>query len=216
MTSHGLSVPRSFGLAALLLLTGLGSASAQTIGFSQVGTESDWRTAFSADMKSEASRRGINLLFADAQQSAERQKEAIRSFIASHVDAIVVAPVVVTGWTPVLQEAQAAGIPVFIADRAVDADPSLFAARIAANFNLEGRLAGAWLAQAAKGRCNIVELQGTPNSAPAIERRKGFASIISQFPDMRIVMSKSGDFTTAGGRNAMESIIAETNGLKGI
>jgi len=203
-------------LLPLLLLTALRCASAQTIGFSQVGTESGWRTAFSADMKAEAGRRGINLLFSDAQQSSERQKEAIRGFIASHVNAIIVAPVVVTGWTPILQEAKDANVPVFIADRAVDADPSLFVTRIAANFNLEGRLAGAWLAQASRGRCNIVELQGTPDSAPTIERRNGFASIISRFPDMRIVVSKTGNFTMAGGRGAMAGIIAETGGLKDI
>lgn len=124
-------------VAAAFLIFGA-TASAETVGFSQVGTESDWRTAFSADMQAEAKLRGIDLKFDDAQQSIERQIAAIRRFIAQRVDAIVIAPVVVTGWTPVLQEAQAAHIPVFIADRAVDADPSLFVARIAADFNLEG------------------------------------------------------------------------------
>ena len=203
-------------LAAVLVLPTLSRAMALTVGFSQVGTESDWRTAFSADMQAEAKRRGITLLFADAQQSVERQITAVRGFITQRVDAIVIAPVVVTGWAPILKEAQAANIPVFIADRAVDVDASLFTARIAANFNLEGRLAGAWLAQASKGRCNILELQGTRDSAPAIERRKGFDNIINQFPDMRIVFSRNGDFTTEGGQKAMEELITETHGLQGI
>ena len=132
------------------------------------------------------------------------------------MDAIVIAPVVVTGWDPVLREAQAAHIPVFIVDRAVDSDPSLFVARIAADFNLEGRLAGAWLAQASKGVCNIVELQGTIGAAPTIERKQGFLAIITQFPGMRIVRSESGDFTTEGGQRVMESMIKATNGLQGI
>ena len=203
-------------LTTALLFPALAGAMGQTIGFSQVGTESDWRTAFSANMKAEAQNRGIKLLFADAQQRPESQIAAVRDFIAQRVDAIVIAPVIVTGWTPVLKEAQAANIPVFIADRAVDVDSSLFTARIAANFNLEGRLAGAWLAQASKGRCNIVELQGTRNSAPAIERRKGFDTIIAQFSDMRIVLSRGGDFTTEGGRSAMEEAIKQTNGLQGV
>jgi len=205
------------GLAAgALIALAAGSASAQTIGFSQVGSESDWRTAFSADMKAEAQKRGIDLKFSDAQQKEENQLKAVRSFIAQKVDAIVIAPVVVTGWDQVLKEAQAAKIPVFIADRAVESDPSLFVTRIAADFNLEGRLAGAWLAQASKGNCNVVELQGTVGSAPAIERKKGFESVIALFPNIKIVKSQSGDFTTSGGKEVMESFIKATDGLKGI
>ncbi len=67
------------------------SASAQTIGSSQVGSESDWRTAFSADMKAEAEKRGIKLKFSDAQQKEENQLKAVRSFIAQKVDAIIIA-----------------------------------------------------------------------------------------------------------------------------
>ena len=47
-----------------------------------------------------------------------------------------------------------------------------------------GFLAGAGLAQASKGNCKIVELQGTVGSAPAIERKKGFEAVISNFPNM--------------------------------
>ena len=75
----------------------------------------------------------------------------MRRFIAERVDAIIIAPVVVTGWTPVLKEARAANIPVFIADRSVDAEPSLFVARIGNDTNLEGR-SGRVLAGSGKSR----------------------------------------------------------------
>jgi len=207
---------RFVSFMAAALLTMATAASAETVGFSQVGTESDWRTAFTADMQAEAKIRGINLHFDDAQGRVDQQFAAVRHFIAERVDAIVIAPVVVTGWTPVLQEAQAAHIPVFIADRAVEANPSLFVARIAADFNLEGRLAGSWLAQASRGRCAIVELQGTSGAAPTIERKKGFATVISQFPGMRIIRSEVGDFTTEGGRRVMAEFIKSTDGLKDV
>jgi simple sugar transport system substrate-binding protein len=193
------------------------SAFAVTIGFSQVGDEGDWRPAFSKDMQAEAKKEGIDLKFADAQGKQEEQLKAVRAFIAQRVDAIIIAPVVVTGWDQVLKEAQRAKIPVFLADRDVDVtDKSLFVARISADFNLEGKLAGAWLAAASKGTCDIVELQGTVGSAPAIERKKGFESVISQFPNMKIVRSQSGEFTTEGGKKVMEAFIKATNNLKGI
>ncbi len=177
-------LPRFLAVALLLAAT---PAIAETIGFSQIGSESDWRTAFSTDMRAEAKLRGIDLRMEDADGSAERQIAAVRRFIADKVDAIVIAPVVVPGWTPVLKEARAANIPVFIADRSVDADPSLFVARIGNDTNLEGRLAASWLAQASRGQCGIVELQGSVGAGPTIGRKTGFAAVIAQFPGMRIV-----------------------------
>jgi ABC-type sugar transport system substrate-binding protein len=202
---------------ALSLAFAANSASAVTIGFSQVGDEGDWRPAWSKNMQDEAKAEGIDLKFADAQGKEEEQLKAVRAFIAQKVDAIIIAPVVVTGWDQVLKEAKAAGIPVFLADRDVDTqDKSLFVTRISADFNLEGRLAGAWLAQATVGNCNIVELQGTTGAAPAIERKKGFEAVISNFPNMKIVKTQSGNFTTDGGKQVMEAFIKATDGLKGI
>jgi ABC-type sugar transport system substrate-binding protein len=207
---------RRFVIVVVTSLLAASAARGETIGFAQVGTESDWRTAFSADMKAEAARRGITLLFSDADNNAARQREAVRGFIAAHVDAIVIAPVVVTGWSETLQAAKAAGIPVFIADRAVDASPDLFVARIAADFNLEGRLAGAWLAQAARGSCGILELRGTEGAEPTIQRHKGFLAVVSQFPNMRILRSAGGGFTSQGGKRAMIDFIHAAGGLKDV
>jgi simple sugar transport system substrate-binding protein len=133
------------------------------------------------------------------------------------VDAIIIAPVVVTGWEDVLEEARDAEIPVFLVDRDVDVeDKSLYVSRISADFNLEGRLAGAWLAAESLGNCKIVEMQGTTGSAPAIERKSGFEAVIGQFPSMEIVQTQSGDFTTDGGKRVMEAFIKSTNNLEGI
>lgn len=86
-----------------------------TIGFSQVGAESDWRTANTESMKTTFSEEnGYELIFDDAQQKQENQVTAIRNFIQQEVDYILLAPVTETGWDTVLQEAKDAGIPVII------------------------------------------------------------------------------------------------------
>src|SRR5437016_3948845 len=97
-------------IAGLSMMLAGTSAFATTIGFSQVGDEGDWRPAFSKDMQEEAKKEGIDLKFADAQGKEEEQLKAVRAFIAQKVDAIVIAPVVVTGWGQVLEEAKKAGI----------------------------------------------------------------------------------------------------------
>lgn len=182
-----------------------------TIGFSQVGSESDWRIAFTEAILAEAEARGINLLFSDAENNQENQIAAIRSFIAQGVDAIILAPVIETGWDQVLGEAQAAGIPVVIIDRNVTADESLYLTRVSSNFVHEGRLAAAWLVQATAGNCNIVELEGTVGSSAARDRQIGFNEVIALFPGMRIIVSQPGDFRRANGRRVMEGILNAEN-----
>src|ERR1700752_2542565 len=82
-----------------------GSAFAVTIGFSQVGDEGDWRPAFSKDMQEEPKKEGLCLKCAPAQGKEKEELKAVPSFIAEKVDAIIIAPVVVTGWDQVLKEA---------------------------------------------------------------------------------------------------------------
>ena len=92
-----------------------------TVGYAQVGAESDWRTANTESFKSTfTEENGYKLIFDDAQQKQENQIKAIRSFIQQEVDYIVVAPVVETGWDTVLEEAKEAGIPVILSDRMMD------------------------------------------------------------------------------------------------
>jgi simple sugar transport system substrate-binding protein len=83
-------------IAGMSMMLAGTSAFAVTIGFSQVGDEGDWRPAFSKDMQDEAKTEGIDLKFADAQGKEEEQLKAVRAFIAQKVDAIIIAPVVIT------------------------------------------------------------------------------------------------------------------------
>jgi ABC-type sugar transport system substrate-binding protein len=182
-----------------------------TLGFSQIGAESEWRTANTKSIKESADAAGINLKFSDAQQKQENQIKAIRAFIAQKVDVIAFSPVVETGWEPVLREAKAAKIPVILTDRAVNVkDDSLWVAFMGSDFVEEGRRAANWLVDKTKdtaGTINIVELQGTVGSAPAIDRKKGFEEIIKDKPKFKIIRSQTGDFTRAKGKEVMEAFL---------
>jgi simple sugar transport system substrate-binding protein len=179
-----------------------------SVGFSQIGAESAWRTANTQSVKDEAEKRGIRLVFSDAQQKQENQIKALRSFIAQGVDVIAFSPVVETGWEPVLKEIKQAGIPVVLSDRAVDvSDEDLYATFIGSDFVEEGRRAGQWLAEKTGGQASIVELVGTPGSAPAIDRKTGFEEVLKDHPEMKIVKSQSGDFTRAKGKEVMEAFL---------
>jgi galactofuranose transport system substrate-binding protein len=201
--------------AAFLTACGTGKDDDRIVlGFSQIGAESEWRMANSESIKAAAQTSNIALRFEDAQQKQEKQIAALRGFIAQPVDVIAFAPVVATGWDTVLQEARAAGIPVILTDRAVTADPSLYAGFIGSDFVEEGRRAARWVVQQfpdPKQTVNILELEGTIGSAPANDRKKGFAEILAAHPNFRVVRSGSGDFARPKGKEVMaEMLKAET------
>ncbi len=179
-----------------------------TVGFAQTGAESAWRAANTTSMKSEAEKRGIELKFSDGQGKQENQIRAVRAFVTQGVDAIVLAPLVETGWDPVLQEAKKAKIPVIIMDRKIQtADESLYACFIGSDFYKEGTMAAEWIAKNAGSRTKIVELQGTPGSAAANERRKAFADELAKHSSLKLIDSQSGDFRRSGGKEVMEAFL---------
>ncbi len=202
-------------LSVLTAGTALAADKKITLGFSQIGAESEWRTANTQSIKDAAAAAGINLKFSDAQQKQENQIKAIRSFIAQKVDVIAFSPVVETGWEPVLREAKAAKIPVILSDRAVDVkDDTLWVSFMGSDFVEEGRRAAKWLvdyapikALAAKGDVYVVELQGTVGSAPAIDRKKGFEEVMKAHPNFKTIRSQTGDFTRAKGKEVMEAFL---------
>ena len=195
-----------------------GSGDVLTVGFSQVGAESDWRTANTESMKGPfTEENGYELIFDDAQQKQENQITAIRNFIQQGVDYILLAPVTETGWDTVLQEAYDAGIPVITVDRMVDiSDENLVTAWVGSNFKLEGQKACAWLKAflEAKGRgeeeINIVDIQGTIGASAQIGRTEALEEAIEANENWNMLAQQSGEFTQAKGQEVMESILKQS------
>lgn len=183
-----------------------------TIGFSQVGAESDWRTANSISIKGTfTEKKGYDLIFLDAQQKQENQVRAIRSFIQQEVDYIVLAPVVETGWDTVLKEAKSVGIPIIIVDRKVDvSDESLYTAWVGTDFKLQGEKACEWLKAYADAqgmdRLNIVNIQGTMGATAQIERTSALVEAASKY-GWNILEQQPGEYTQARAREVMEGML---------
>ena len=183
-------------------------------GFAQVGHESDWRTANTKNYQEVFSaENGYDLVFVDCDNDNAVQIEAVRTSIQQGVDYIILAPIQSAGWESVLQEAQDAGIPVIVADRQVDADPSMYDAFLGTDTSVEGKLAGDWLAEYLNGaEANILVIEGTVGSSAAIGRTEGFNAVAAEHPEWKILDSQSGDFTQTGGQEVMESFIKSYNG----
>ena len=145
------------------------------IGFSQLGAESDWRSANTESMKSTfTADQGYKLLIEDGQQQQANQIMAIRKFIQQDVDYIVLAPVTETGWETVLEEARSANIPVIVIDRQVAvSDPTLFNSWVGSDFELEAKKATAWLHS--RGQSTYCQYSGNDRCIRADRQDQGLA-----------------------------------------
>ncbi|MDR0897202.1 MAG: ABC transporter substrate-binding protein [Oscillospiraceae bacterium] len=177
------------------------------LGFSQLGSESGWRIGNTLSIQEAAAEAGVQLMFDNAEQSQEKQIKALRSFIAYQVDVIAFSPIVEEGWEHVLTEAKNAGIPVLLVDRYIKAeDDSLYAGRIGSDFTEEGRKAGRFLIERTQdmAEVRIVELTGTEDSTPMLQRGEGFRGELSGDSRFVLLDSRSGDFLRSKGRECME------------
>jgi galactofuranose transport system substrate-binding protein len=182
------------------------------LGFAQVGSESEWRTANTSSIISAAKDAGIDLILKNADYDQQKQIDIIRDFIKQGVDVIAFSPKVEEGWETVLKEAKSAGIPVILSDREINVDDhTLWTSFIGSDFVEEGRRAGKWLVGQAKNSrspVNIIELEGTVNSAPEVGRKEGFHEIVQQNKQqLHILHSYSGDFDLSKGKIMMKQAL---------
>jgi len=215
---------RRFGLylialVTIIALTGLNQVGQTAkkkvvVGYSQIGAETEWRTAVTNNVKDAITKAGYELKFSDAQQKQENQLKAIRAFIAQKVNFIILMPSVTTGWDAVLQEAKNAKIPLIVANRAVTVStgkPEDYYITFIGPDNVEAARKGTrWFVDFMKnrpGNINVAVLEGTVGASPTIERERGFEEIIKANPRFKIIKAQNGDFTRSKGKEVMEALL---------
>ena len=193
------------------------------VGFSQIGAESEWRTAMTTNVKEAMESAGFELKYSDGQQKQENQIKAIRSFIQQKVDVIILAPVVATGWDAVLKEAKDAKVPVIVANRglklASGKAEDYYVTFLGPNNTLAGKLCAQNVVEKFKdvqGDINIIELQGTVGASTATERKLGFEEVMKANPRFKTAYSQTGDYTRSKGKEVMEAMLksAKADGKK--
>lgn len=188
------------------------------VGFSQLGSESDWRIANTRSItEALCEENGYELILDNAKQKQENQLIAIRNFILQGVDIIVLAPASETGWENVLIEARSAGIPVIIVDREVSiSNESLYISRIGSDFLREGSIAVDWLETEleAQGRTDenisILHVKGTDGATAQIQRTQAIENGAQAHGNWNIVAQLDGEFTEAKGYEVVRDYL-QTN-----
>ena len=199
-------------LALTMVAAMVTSASAVTIAFSQIGQESDWRTANTDSVTAAIEgHEGWEFVYSDGQQKQENQIQALRNFITQGVDYILFTGVVTSGWDEVLTEVNEAEIPLILLDRIPDcADKIDYVAAFGGDFPLEGRRQIQWAAKYLEsiGKTEDVKvaiMEGTTGSDAQVGRTEGNLAALADYPFMKVIAQSSGNFTRAEGQPLMES-----------
>jgi galactofuranose transport system substrate-binding protein len=179
------------------------------VGWSQMENNNPWRIAETKSIREEAEKRGIKMVYSDAQSDTAKQISDVEDMVAQGVDYIILAPREFEGLTPALETAKKADIPVILVDRKVAGEAGKdYVSFLGSNFIEQGQKAADWLIEEMGGKGNIVELTGTSGSSVAMDRQKGFGDRLKEkAPDMKVIASQTGDFARANGQKVMENLL---------
>ncbi|MCG2797373.1 MAG: ABC transporter substrate-binding protein [Cellulomonas sp.] len=195
-------------------LPALAHQDSYTIGFSAQQSDHPWTIAFNNSIEDEAKARGHKIVVTDAQGSTAKQVSDVESLIAQGVDVIIISPREEKPLAEVTLKAKAAGIPVFIVDRAVDKTVAVagedYVSYIGSDFYAEGKAAGEWLVTKLGGTGTVIEIAGTTGSSAADDRGSGFREAL-EGSNVEIVASQDGNFVRDTGRQAMEALIQQNS-----
>ena len=190
-----------------------------SVGFSQLGAESDWRNANTESIRNALSEEnGFSLSYKNGLQKQSNQIKALRTFIQQEVDYIVLAPSTEEGWDTVLDEAKKAGIPVILVDRQVQGNKDLYTSWVGSDFELEGRRLTTWIHEYTRKKgiesqdIRIVDIQGSLGSSAQIGRTRSLQDAVNQY-GWKLLAKESADFTENKGREVMASLLRKYDNI---
>ena len=147
---------------------------------------------------------GVELRTHDSQNQSSVQMSAVENFIAQKVDGILLYPMTTDSLVPAIEAAVAAGIPVATVDRKANTDKVLI--HVGADNVEGGRAAARFILEELNGKGTIIELEGTPGSSAALDRKAGFDEIILA-SNVKIIVSQTADFSRSKAQNVMENLM---------
>ncbi len=185
------------------------SDGALTIAFSQTGNQNNWKVTQTNDMKEKIEGAGHTYIYTDAQDDTAKQISDLEDIISQNPDYIILSPREDEGLQPALEEAKAAGIPVILVDRGMNAEGGEdYLTLTCGDFVWEGEETAAYMLEQFNGeRCNVVELTGTPGASVSADRQEGFLNGIEGHDNVEIIASQVGNFSRSESQEVMENLI---------
>ena len=146
---------------------------------------------------------------------ANKQNELFDTVIAAGVKAIILDNAGADASVAAVQKAKDAGIPSFLIDREITAT-GVAVSQIVSN-NYQGAQLGAEEFVKLMGEAgDYAELVGKESDTNAGIRSKGYADVISQYPDLKSVARQTANWSQTEAYTVMESMLQANPSIKGV
>jgi ribose transport system substrate-binding protein len=150
------------------------------IAYSTLTSNNPFFNVISSNLDEEARAAGYEVIIVSGDEDPKKQSDQIKDFIAQQVSAIVLNPCDSKSVGPAIEEANAAGIPVFTCDIKCLAPEAKVVAHIATDNLQGGRLAGEAMIEALGEQGGKVLILDKREVESCILRVQGFKEVIAQ------------------------------------
>ena len=209
----GCTTPEQQGGGNQAAKGGGASSGPRRVGVTLLTREHEFYRELEAGLKEAADKLGYQLTVTSGDMDLAKQQSQIENFIVQRVDAIVVCPTDSKGIGPAIEQANAAGIPVFTAD--IAAQGGKVVSHVASDNLAGGRMAAEYIAKAIGGQ-GEVGIIGQQEVQTGLDRENGFKQEIAKHPGIKVALVLNGGGRRDSALKAAEDMLQGNPNLKAI
>jgi erythritol transport system substrate-binding protein len=212
-------IAAAFAAGALVLAgCGAGKPAASGKKFIAIVTPSNDNPFFKAEAETAAARArelGYEVSTNSHDDDAHKQDQLVDVAIANKAAAIVLDNAGADASVAAVQKAKAAGIPVFLIDREINAT-GIAVSQIVSN-NYQGATLGAQEFVRLMGeKGSYIELVGKESDTNAAIRTRGYHDVIDKYDGMKLVSRQSANWSQTEAYQKIETMIQSNRNIKGV
>ena len=171
------------------------------------GTSNSWSALFDehAYRYTEELGKGVisELLYADAQASADKQVPQVEDLLAQEPDALILVPMGAAALTAPVERAMAQGVPVVLCASAVETDN--FVTEVGTNLYASGAGLAKYLAEKLNGKGRVLMMTGIPGVSTSDVMEAGGKATFKKYSGIDLVDEQPGNWSTAEAKRIMET-----------
>ncbi|MGB0486112.1 MAG: substrate-binding domain-containing protein [bacterium] len=183
------------------------------------GTSNSWSALFDEHANWYAEQLGSSvvgeLLYADAQASADKQVPQVEDLLAQEPDALILVPMGAAALTAPVERAMAQGVPVILCASSVETDN--FVTEVGTNLYASGAGLAEYLAKRLNGKGKVLMMTGIPGVSTSDIMEAGGKATFKKYPGIELIDFQPGNWSTAEAKRVMETwLVKHGSGVDGI